>query len=104
MKNWACTNTVCVQPRNQLSSGLHPKKSGQQVESGDSGPFLCSGETHLESQGQFWGPQYEKDLDLLKLSQRRNTKVIQRLELLSYRDKLGPEIVQCGQEKGLGRT
>lgn len=37
---------------------------------------------------QVWGPQYEKDRELLKKVQRRALKMIRGLELLPYKDRL----------------
>ena len=36
--------------------------------------------SHLEHFIQFWGPQHEKDMELLEYVQRRTTKMIQRAE------------------------
>ena len=37
---------------------------------------------------QAWGPQYRKDVELLKRVQRRATKIIRGLEHLSYEERL----------------
>ena len=37
---------------------------------------------------QVWGPQYRKDAELLEWVQRRVTKMIRRLEHLSYEERL----------------
>ena len=37
---------------------------------------------------QMWSPQYRRDMELLEHIQRRATKMIQRMEHLSYRDGL----------------
>ena len=38
---------------------------------------------------QAWGPQYRKDVELLERVQRRATKMIRGLELLSCEERLG---------------
>ena len=80
---------MCVSsPESQVYPGLHPEQCGQQVQGGDSAPLLRSGETPLEHCVQLWGPQHETDTDLLERVQRRDTKMIQGLEHLSYGDRL----------------
>ncbi|PKU41606.1 hypothetical protein llap_8105 [Limosa lapponica baueri] len=43
---------------------------------------------HLECCVQLWSPQHRKDMDLLEWVQRRATKMIRRMEHLSYEDRL----------------
>ena len=51
---------------------------------------LCSAlvRIHLKYCTQIWGPQYRKDVELLRRIQRRVTKMIRGLEHLSYEEKL----------------
>ena len=43
---------------------------------------------HLEYYVQFWAPHYEKTMELLKQLHWRDTKMIKRLEHLSYEERL----------------
>ena len=43
-------------------------------------------------------PQYRRDTDLLEHTQRRVTKIIHRMECLSYKDRLR-ELGLCSLEK-----
>ncbi|KGL87392.1 hypothetical protein N301_14847, partial [Charadrius vociferus] len=43
---------------------------------------------HLEYCVQIWSPQHKKDMDLLERLQRRDTRMIQELEHLSYEERL----------------
>ena len=51
---------------------------------------LCSAlmRTHLEYCIQIWSPQYRRDMDLSECIQRSATKMMQRMEPLSYEDRL----------------
>ncbi|GAB0181674.1 hypothetical protein GRJ2_000632700 [Grus japonensis] len=51
-------------------------------------PLYSSMRPHLEYCIQLWGPQYRRDMELLEQVQRRATKMIGRLEHLSYEDRL----------------
>ena len=69
-------------PESQPNHVLHKKNHGQQVEVGDL--TLCSAlvTPHLEFCIHMWSP------DLLKLTHRRPTEMIQVMELLIYKDRL----------------
>jgi len=43
---------------------------------------------HLECWVQFWGPQYKRGIDILGRVQQRARKMINRLEHLSYEERL----------------
>ncbi|KAK4822461.1 hypothetical protein QYF61_015467 [Mycteria americana] len=43
---------------------------------------------HLQYGVQLWSPQHRKDVELLERVQRRDTKMIQGVEALSYEDRL----------------
>ncbi|TRZ23391.1 hypothetical protein HGM15179_003742 [Zosterops borbonicus] len=60
----------------------------QQVEGGDSTPLLSPSEAHLEYCVEFWALQYKRDMELLEHIQRRETKMMTRLEYLCYEDRL----------------
>jgi len=61
---------------------------------------------HLESCVQLWSLQHRKDMDLLERVQRRDTKMIQGLEHLSYKKERAERVgaVQHGEEKAAGRS
>ncbi|KAJ7399569.1 hypothetical protein BTVI_114013 [Pitangus sulphuratus] len=68
----------------ESQTGLNPKQCGQQVEGGDSARLLCSGELCI----QLWGPQYRKDIELLKQVQSRATNMIRVMEHPYYEERL----------------
>jgi len=56
---------------------------------------------HLEYCVQMWSPQYRRDMDLLECVQRKATKVIQRMEHLTFAMRTAERAgaVQPGEEK-----
>jgi len=48
---------------------------------------------------QMWSPQYRRDIDPLERVQRRATKMIHRMEHLSYEKRLRAGAFQPGEEK-----
>ena len=67
---------------------------------------LCSAQVRscLDYCLQMCSPLYRKDVDLLECVQRKDTKVIQEMEYLPYKDRLRAEAVQSGEEKALRRS
>ena len=77
-------------PRSPTISWVASRKDYQQVEGDDVILPLYAAlvRAHLEYCIQFWGFQHKKDTELLDGVQRRATKMIQRMEYLSYEDRL----------------
>ncbi|GAB0183311.1 cAMP-dependent protein kinase inhibitor alpha [Grus japonensis] len=59
---------------------------------------------HLEYCVQLWGPQYRRDMELLKRVQRRATKLIRKLEHLSSDDRLRELGCSAWRREGSGET
>ena len=68
----------------------HPRlryaEHSQQVGEGDSSPFLSTGGARVECWVQFWAPQCKKDMGILE--RQRATKMIKKLEHLTYEEWL----------------
>ena len=67
--------------------------------------FLCSALVRSDQVYciQAWGPQHRKDMELLKHTQRKATKMSKGLEHLSYEERLR-ELGLFSLKKDLGRT
>jgi len=77
----------CALAAQKANHGLGCIKSSVASRSSEGILPLCSG-PHLESCVQLWSPQHRKDMDLLERVQRRATKMIRRMEHLSYEERL----------------
>ena len=58
---------------------------------------------HLEYCIQTWSPQYRRNMDLLERIQRRATQMIQRMEYLSYKERLRELGLFSTEEVALGK-
>lgn len=87
MKKLHVTWQCALSPESQWHPGLHPKQGASRVREG----FLplCSAlvRPHLQCCVQFWGPQQEKDVELLKCVQRRAPEMLRGLQQLSCEDR-----------------
>ncbi|KAK4826803.1 LOW QUALITY PROTEIN: hypothetical protein QYF61_011611 [Mycteria americana] len=72
-------------PESQLSSGLHPKQRGQQVEGGDSAPLLPCPETPLEHCVQLWAQDRHGPVGA---GPEEATEMVRGLEPLCYGERL----------------
>lgn len=71
-------NALKTFPESQLHHGLHQKRHDQQVKGDDSPPLFCSCETTWSTVSSSVAPS------IIKQVQRRATKIIRRMEHLSY--------------------
>lgn len=69
-----------------LSSGLYKEQCPQQVKGGDLFSLLIR--PCLDYFIQFWAFQYKRDMNILYQALQKATKMIKRLELLSYQVRL----------------
>jgi len=75
-------------PEGQLYPGLHQEKCGQQVEGGDSVSLLHSGETSPGVLRPALEPSAQERHGCVGAGPEETTKMIRRLEHLSYEERL----------------
>ena len=78
----------CVLTAQNANTILGCMKRSMASRSRDPAPLLCAGETSPEYCIQMGSPLYRRDMDLLERIRRRDTKVIQWMEHLSYENRL----------------
>jgi len=93
---------VPSQHRKPTVSWAASKKVWPAGQGGDPDPLLYAVISHLEYCIHMWISQYRRDVDLLEHVQRRATKNNERMERLSYEDKLR-QLGLCSLEKTPGR-
>ena len=74
-------------PESQMCSGLHQIGVPSRGREGFVPLCFALVTPQLEYCVQAWGPQYRKDVELLKWVQRKATKMIRGLEPLSYEER-----------------